>query len=418
MRREVVYPLSTVRTLALHTQGLTPILEESRTACVDMQALYETVERLGCVQIDTLQMVQRSHYLAMWSRLGSYDPADLDRLVYDPEHRRLFEGWQHAASIVPLTEYRHQMPRQRRVRESPGAWMRNWLSDPENAALLEHVLQRVQHEGALRAADFKYEGPRRGSWWDWKPAKMALEAQYDYGNLMIAGRINFQRIYDLTERVLPDWVEGDEPSINQRDRHWLEEAARALGACTLLQVSDYTMIKRGPARSTLQSLLDDGVLVSIKAKLVDGNVYELVVQRDNLDLLERIADGAIRAERTTFLSPFDNLFWAAGRDELLWGFDQRLEAYKPAQQRIWGYFCLPILNGERLVGRFDPKLERAAGVLRLKGLYLEPGIEPDEALVAAIAGAMRSFLDFHQARDLVIEHSQPPEFGEKLLAAM
>jgi hypothetical protein len=247
---------------------------------------------------------------------------------------------------------------------------------------------------------------------------MALEYQYAYGELMIANRVNFQRVYDLTERVLPDWVDRGEPSVEERDRHWLQQGACALGACTPLQACDYAMLKRGEVRNTLKALLEEGILVSIKAELANGDVQELVVHRDNLALLERITDGEIHAGRTTFLSPFDSLFWAAGRDQQLWGFKQTLEAYKPAGQRIWGYFCLPILHGERLVGRFDPKLERAVGTLRLKALYLEPGIEPDEALLADVASAMRDFLDFHQARDLVIERSQPLEFGEKLLAAI
>jgi hypothetical protein len=144
----------------------------------------------------------------------------------------------------------------------------------------------------------------------------------------------------------------------------------------------------------------------------------LIVHKDNLPLLEQCADGAIRPCRTTFLSPFDNLFWAKGRDEGLWGFKQQLEAYKPGPQRVWGYFSLPILHHDSLVGRFDPKLERKDGILRLKALYLEPGVEPAEELVVGVAAAMRDFLAFHNASDLVVERSQPAAFSEQLLAAL
>jgi uncharacterized protein YcaQ len=160
------------------------------------------------------------------------------------------------------------------------------------------------------------------------------------------------------------------------------------------------------------------VLVEIEAELADGESHTLVVHRDHLPALEQAADGALRAERTTFLSPFDSLFWARDCDQQVWGFRQTLEAYKPEPQRIWGYYCLPILHGDRLVGRFDPKLERKTGTLRLKALYLEPGIDPADDLIADIAGALRDFMAWHEARDLVIERSDPAEFGQKLLAAL
>ncbi|MGR9117677.1 MAG: DNA glycosylase AlkZ-like family protein, partial [Gammaproteobacteria bacterium] len=130
------------------------------------------------------------------------------------------------------------------------------------------------------------------------------------------------------------------------------------------------------------------------------------------------ADGGIKAERTTFLAPFDSLFWAQNRDQKLWGFNQLLECYKPAADRVYGYFCLPILHKDRLVGRFDPKLDRHSGVLHLKALYLEPGIEPDDGLVASAAVAMRNFLSWHGAKSLQIEKSEPVAFGEKLMNAL
>jgi uncharacterized protein YcaQ len=147
-------------------------------------------------------------------------------------------------------------------------------------------------------------------------------------------------------------------------------------------------------------------------------VKTLIVHRENLPALEQAAAGEIRPQRTTFLNPFDNLWWAQGRDEAFWGFRQRLEAYYPAPKRVYGYFCLPILHKDRLVGRFDPKLERKIGLLRLKALYLEPGIEPDEELAANVAAAMRDFMRFHQAKELLIEKSAPPEFAERLLKAL
>lgn len=409
------YPLSALRAVALHIQALTT---PNGAGTAPSQATIESVvNQIGCVQIDTLQMVARSHYLALWSRLGSYAPADFDALMFGSQ-RRFFEGWQRAASIIPLAEYRYQMPHQRRLREHPGAWYQRWYAQPGHPELLEMVLAQVKERGALRVSDFAYDGPRRGSWWDWKPAKVALEYQYAYGNLMIANRVNFQRVYDLTSRVLPDWVDTREPTVEERERFWVERGVRALGVCLPSQAGDYTYRKVTTSRPAAAELLHEGVIAQVKGRLADEKEYDLFVHRDNLPLLEQAADGGLPAQRTAFLSPFDSLFWARRRDEQLFGFRQMLEAYKPAPQRIWGYYCLPILHHDRLVGRFDPKLERKDGTLRLKALYLEEGVEPEEALVSAVAAAMRDFMAFHRAQNLMIERSQPAMFGEKLLAAL
>jgi uncharacterized protein YcaQ len=158
-------------------------------------------------------------------------------------------------------------------------------------------------------------------------------------------------------------------------------------------------------------------VVPIRAKSTAG-ARTWMIHRDNLPLLERAADGAVPAERTTFLSPFDSLFWAGRRDELLWGFEHRMEFYKPAAQRVHGYFSLPILHRDRLVGRFDPKLDRGSGVLRLESLSLEPGVKPDEELVAGVAEAMRDFMAWHGAAGLEIAKSRPAGFAKKLNRAL
>jgi len=361
--------------------------------------------------------VARSQYLALWSRLGTYAPADFDRLIFGPE-RRLFEGWQHAATIIPLDEYRYQMPHQRNLREHPTSWYNRWLNEVVQKDFVPQVLERIRREGALKVSDFESNGHKGGTWWNWRPAKVALEYLYAFGELMIADRVKFQRLYDLTERVLPAWVDRTEPTVEQRDRFWVERGARAHGVCLPRHAGDYTWMKVTKSRPTVAALIQEGVLVPITGTLENGNTEELIIHRDNLPLLEQAADGSLRAERTTFLSPFDSLWWAARRDEAFWGFHQTLEAYLPAPKRIYGYFCLPILHRDRLVGRFDPKLERKDGVLRLKSLALEPGVKPGEELVHAVAAALRDFLAFHKARKVVVEKSDPASFGKKLLKAI
>jgi len=411
---ETVYPLNAVRAVALATQQLTSPSDPSSTSTI--KDIEQLVAKIGCVQIDTLQVVHRSHYLVLWSRLGPYQPIDFDRLIYSPQSRHLFEAWQHAASIIPISQYRFQIPGQRRQREQPHEWYMNWLAKDDNRTILDTVMERIRTSGAVRARDFEYNGPKRGSWWDWKPVKVALEYLFACGKLMIADRINFQRVYDLTERVLPSWVNKTEPSVEERDLFWIEQAVKALGVCQPAQAAEYAYMKRGRARAYVDQLIKQGVFRPIKARLIDDQVYEMIVHHQNLDMLEMAADGEIRPERTTFLSPFDNLFWARDRDVQFWGFRNVLEAYKPSGSRIWGYFCLAILHNDRLVGRFDPKLERHNGTMRLKSLYLEPGIELDDILLGSIAAAMHSFLKFHKAEQVEIEQSQPVEFGDKLIA--
>ncbi len=419
---DTIYPLSAVRALALHTQGLTaPLAGRPRP---DIEDVYSAIQRVAWVQIDTLQVVQRAQYLTLWSRLGSYDTSDFDRLLFDdgstsPDNgRRLFEYWTHAACIIPLTEYRYLMPMMRRHASGGAGWRRTWATDPENARLLETVIERIRDEGPSRPVDFRTERKKQGTWWNWDEAKIALEHLYNVGELAISNRVNFQRVYDILDRVLPNWVDSTEPTEAEANTRLLELSLMALGACTPAQVGDYFHMKRTESKPFVDALIADGTFVKIEAQIADRSAQELLIHRDNLPLLERAADGDLKPLRTTFLSPFDSLFWARDRDMDFWKFNQVLECYKPAPDRIWGYFCLPILDRDRLVGRFDPKMERSTGVLRIKKLHLEPGVRTSARLVSSVARAMLDFMNFHDATDLVIEHSDPPEFGENLLAAM
>ncbi len=409
------YPAHVARTLALHAQQLTTPNGAEPDPTPDQ--IMDTITRLGCVQIDTLQMVRRSHYVTLWSHLGQYDPATVDALLYDPAQRRLFEYWMHAASIIPLRDYRWHIDTMRYYRNG-GGWRQPWGEAPENRPVVAHVRQRIEQEGGLRSADFQHDGQKGGTWWDWKPAKLALEYLYNRGELMIAERQNFQRVYDLPERVLPDWVDTTPPTTEETLRWRVEQAARAAGIGTDKHIADYAYLKRTEAGPVIEALVAAGALVPVEVETVGGTPQTCLVHRDNLPVLAQAAEGAITAARTTFLNPFDNLFWTKGRDEQLWGFRQTLEAYRPKAKRIWGYYCLPILHRDRLVGRFDPKLDRKTGTLILKALYLEPGIAPADELIEAIAATLRDFLAWHGAHDVVIKRSDPADFGEKLLAEL
>jgi uncharacterized protein YcaQ len=426
------YPLHAVQTLALYAQGLTAANTVSAGNLPSPDVIFDTIDQMGCVQIDTLQMVHRSHYLALWSRLGAYDPTSLDELystrsdsrnlaIADSESlngRRLFEYWLHAACLIPIREYRYRLPVMHWHRSGNG-WRHGWTEVAENKALMEAVLARITAEGPLRTSDFEDKEKRRRSWWNWKPAKQALEHLYNQGRLMIAGRTNFQRLYDLPERVLPAWVDTTMPTYEETQRYWLERSLKAHGICDpKLAASMVQGFKRSEATVVLKQLIAEGVAVEVQAILSDGEAHALVLHLDRLPALQQAADGALKAERTTFLSPFDNLLWVPRRDVAFWNFRQSLEAYLPQEKRQYGYFTLPILHKDRFVGRFDPKLERATGTLRLKAIYLEPKVKADDELVGAVAGALHDFMHFHKATDLVIESSTPAVFGKRLARAM
>ena len=408
-----IYPLSALRATILHAQ----LLDQPNSAHLvpSRKVIVDLVKTLSFVQIDALQVVNRSHDVTLWSRLGRYDIDDFHKLIYTPDQRRLYEGWGHAASIIPLEHYRfHRWRIDRGISFNPA--FRDWLSKKGNRELAEQTLARIRAEGALRVGDFETEGSKKGMWYDWKPPKMALEVLFARGDLMVADRVNFQRIYDIKERVLPGWVNTSPVDDIEGRRFCLEQAARALGIFKARNLTFYAYMRATPAQAIIKALIEEVVLVGIRGESMNGE-NDWMVHRDNLPLLQRAADGEVKAERTTFLSPFDSLFWAGDRDQELWGFKQMLECYKPAEKRVYGYFCFPILYKDRLVGRFDPKLDRKTGVMHLNALYLEPGIKPDDDLVAAIAAAMRDFLAWHGAKSFKVKKSDPPKFGKKLMGA-
>jgi uncharacterized protein len=399
--------------MVLHTQRLT--MPNEASPAPTPENIVDLVAALGYVQIDTLHVVNRAHDVTLWARFGTYDIDDFHNLIYSPGQRRLYEGWGHAASIIPLEHYRYHRWRADSILSYTS--FEKWVNRNGNRQLVDQTLERVRSEGGLRVGDFEYKGPKHGQWYDWKPPKTALEALFARGDLMVANRVNFQRVYDIRERVLPEWVDRTPVDNDEGRLFCLEQAAKALGVFEPRHPTLYAYMRATPARSLVRQLLEAGVVVAIQGESTNG-VKTWMVHRDNLPLLERAADGDVRAERTTFLAPFDSLLWAWERDQKLWGFDQVLECYKPAAKRVYGYFSFPILHKDKLVGRFDPKLDRKSGVMHLHSLFLEPGIEPDDELVTRVAAAMRDFLSWHGAKRLEIAKSEPAAFGVKLARAL
>jgi uncharacterized protein YcaQ len=410
--------LDTARTLAVVKQGL-----HRRPATVDRRTLLDTIRQIGLLQLDTIHVVARSHYLVMLSRVGLYDRADLDGLLY-PD-RRLFEQWAHAACLIPIEAYEYFAPAILARREQPlQPWLLRSLGQ-DAQQILDAVLADVRERGPLASKDFKDPRDRRGTWWDWKPAKTALEILFEGGYLMVDRRENFQRYYDLAERVLPASARllaaaqaGGGAADNTLDdwRRWATlRSVACLGVATAAQVSDYYRQRKLAARAMVETLAAEGAIVPVEVEGWQDTAY---LDPADLPLVDEIKAGGHQPTLTTFLSPFDNLIWDRQRVADLFGFDYRAEMYQPVAKRQYGYYVLPILHRGQLVGRLDPKADRQAGTLIVRALYLEPGQSITGGLLAGVAGALGEFMAFHRIERLVIERSDPEVLGPLLLERM
>ena len=328
----------------------------------------DVLERLGAIQLDSVNILARNHLLVPFARIGPYSTADLHASIYT--ERRGFEYWGHMASWLPIHEYRYFLPRMARMRESTRGW---WARiRVEHAEIYPLVLDRVRAEGPLGAAAFDDPRGGRGTWWDWKPAKLVLEDLLDQGLLMCTARTpGFARLYDLAERVLPPGLDTSEPSQTEASRHLLLRGLRALGVATANEMADYYRLKPGEdLKAGLGALRAESDVVEVDVEGWRAPAYATLAALEG--------ELSVPEHRPTFLAPFDNLLWQRDRVERIFGFHYRVEIYVPQPKRQYGYFVLPLLAHGQLGGRADLKLDRKAGVLRVLGLWLEGG-EPPEA---------------------------------------
>lgn len=348
-------------------------------------ALARTIERLGLHQIDSVNVVARAHYLPAFSRLGGYDRDLLDRAAWGSKRsRRLFEYWAHEASLLPLDL--HPLLRWRMARADRGAAgyaaMRAFACErrPEAMALLD----RLRGEGPLAASDLE---KGRTGWWEWSDAKRALEWLFYAGHVTTATRRrSFERVYDLTERVIPPAILAlPTPTEAEAQRALVERSARALGVATAADLRDYFRLDPAAARLAIVTLAEEGVLVPVA---VPG--WPAAWRHRDATAPRRVAADAL-------LAPFDPLVWRRDRAERLFGFHYRIEIYTPADKRRYGYYVLPFLHGDRLAARVDVKADRHAGRLLIHAIHLEEDAPPTtrDALTAEL-GRLAAWLGLDQ----------------------
>jgi uncharacterized protein YcaQ len=348
----------------------------------------ELLDRLGVMQLDSVSVLARPQEVVPFSRLGAFDVAAMHRAVYAAKGG--FEYWGHEASWLPMADYRYFLPRMRRYRES--AWWQRRMASLGDVP--RQVLERIRSEGHLSSAAFEDPRPQRGTWWDRKPAKQALEVLFAAGELMCATRsAGFSRVYDLPERVLPPGLDTTDPGPEAATRYLLRRAVGAMGVATAREAADYYRLRPELWRPALPVLLEQGEIEQVRVEGWREPAYALPAALQGRLTLPQ--------HRPAFLSPFDSLIWERGRTERLFGFHYRIEIYVPEGQRRYGYYVLPLLAQGRLIGRADLKHDRQAKALRVRGLWLEV-VQPEAA-----ATALRDLAEHLGATTIQVERCEP-----------
>lgn len=359
------------RRIALSAQGFL----DPRHTTPDLRTLNRTVRRTGVLQIDSVNVLQRAHYMPLFSRVGPYDTALLDR-ASGKAPRRLVEYWAHVAAFMPVDLWPHMQHRMRGYRDGGHPWM-----DGRDTSLVSSLLAELREQGARTSRDLDDGLPRRKDhWgWNWSETKKALEYLFLAGEVAVAGRTSqFERLYDLPERVIPRAVlELPVPSDEEAHRELVRRAAISHGVASAQCLRDYYRMQVSQVGPAIDSLVEDGELVPVQ---VEGWKRPAYLHRD--------ARVPRRVEARALLSPFDPLVWERDRTEALFDFHYRIEIYVPEPKRVHGYYVLPFLLGDRIVGRVDLKADRKAGALRVHAAYAEPGAPAETA--AELADELRS----------------------------
>lgn len=393
--------LRDARKVFLKQQGLLRDNEFGR----GINALRRVINRLGYLQIDTISVVNRAHEHIPATRIENFEAVHLDRLM---KERSIYEHWSHAAAFMPFEHYQYSLPVMQGWRDSRSC-------DRKLAAL---IIERIREEGPLQSRDFEDTGHKeRGGWWAWKPAKRVLEHLFFSGELMVTRREGFQKVFDLPENVIPEHIDTSVPTIDAWARHIVLKQVCALGLATELDI--------GYSRATIVRLAKINLKADIR-KAIDDLIAERTLQSIDIgdqtyyttsDLLGhlplRIAKNQVR-----ILSPFDNSVINRKRTQHLFDFDYQLECYLPAPKRKFGYFSLPLLYGDELIGRMDAKADRKTGVFIINQLAFEPKVTLDDQLTSALDRGFEKFCIDQNCHTIKLKTATPKELTRRLKAVL
>lgn len=372
--------LKQARNLALYKQGLyNKSIKEGKTGTL------EVINDLGYVQIDTLSVVARAHHHTLWNRVKNYSEEHLNELL--EKDKQIFEYWSHAAAYLPMADFRFSLPRKHIYATSKSHWFK------QDKKVQSYVFDRIKAEGPLRSKDFEYKKTSH-NWFEWKPAKRALEQLFMEGQLMIAGRQGFQKIYDLTERVLPTCVNTTFPTIEEQTEHLILKAIKAHGLITEKEIIYLRSGIKTKVGNVLKQLLNNNIIKLVKIKELD-DVDNYMLTSD-LSLLEK----RISVQTLQILSPFDNAVIQRKRLQRLFNFDYSIECYLPENKRTYGYFCLPVIYKGQFVARFDPKADRTGKIFHIKSFYPENNFSRDKKFTESFQKTLLDFAKFNKCDNI------------------
>jgi hypothetical protein len=387
--------------------------ETSGRASADADGLMEVVRDLGCLQLDPIGVVARSHQLVLWSRVGPYDLAHLDQLLW--QERRLFEYWAHCASIVLTEDYPLHSPMMRAYPSGDSVYRqraREWIA--KNQKLRRYILNRLRREGPLLSRELEEDGLHPKAWVSigWTSGRnisRMLDCLWIGGKIMVAGREGIQKKWDLAERVLPEWTPRDRLTEREVVRRAAQRSLRALGVATPRQIQYHFIRGRYPnLKNVLAELVQEQRIRKVEIRDLPGEWY---IHTDDCPLIAELQKDW--EPRTTLLSPFDNLICDRARTRQLFNFDYTVEIYVPAAKRKYGYYVLPILHGDRLIGRVDPERDRERGALRVNAVYAEPDAPRNAG--RAVAGAIEDLAAFLGAREILYNSRRVPAAWKRSL---
>ena len=367
-------------------------LLEGRRQGKAKSATLEIINQLGYLQIDTISVVERAHHHILWSRQPDYIPDQLNQLQ-EPD-RKLFEYWGHAAAFLPMVDYRFYRYKMKHFLNTNDPWFKNKLKLCGN--LIPSIMDRIHKEGGLSSKDFKSASNKKGQgWWDWKPAKIALELLFWQGELMVSKRIGFQKVYDLPHRIVPDFIDQTEPTIDEVCKYQIKKALNAFGIASEKDIQ-YILKITGKKNISqyLKTMVENKQLIAIRIeKLVD--TYFALPQT-----LDQYLNLSLKNNKIHILSPFDNLIINRNRLKSIFGFDYSVECYVPETKRKYGYFCLPILYNGNFIGQLDLKADRKQKTLIIQQLFIENKVKFSEALFSGLAKKLVEFMKFNQCQTI------------------
>ncbi|ASK21841.1 MULTISPECIES: winged helix-turn-helix domain-containing protein [unclassified Halomonas] len=391
--------LARLRRIALAAQGLLQVQPFGR----GLAGTRAAINHLGYVQIDTISVVERAHHHVVHSRVPGFKPDMIHQLLIN---RDIFEYWAHAAAFLPIDDFRFSLPYKYTIKSGQTHWFRN-----PDKKLMSELLARIESDGPLRSRDLENTTTKRSGWWDWKPAKKALEQLYMQGDLMVSDREGFQKTYDLTERVLPAHINTQMPSVEEFATHMVDQQLRCHGFASL---KGFTYLRRSSElRNAVKHLVNErlaqGTLESVKVS--SGEVF--IVEAGTLESpLPRLKN------RLLILSPFDNSVIQRERLKALFQYDYQLECYVPEAKRQYGYFCLPLLYRDAFIGRMDCKAHRKSRHLEIKFLHFEPHTFDEGLVVTAFVDAITQFCHFQQCDTVSLTDVHPDHLTQHLRSAL